>query len=206
MSNDSSCDVGETIYVEGDSSIHSVLSEDSKFEDLLNIIEEDPHEEVLIEVSEGNEEVVEVLSEVGEHTTVLIESEGMSINFQERRVKDDEKVQHDDLLDILPQSQESPTTRLKETDKVRPTYMFSFPYLLLPMGSLSYKEPYRDLVASLEQYRGSDKFRLLAFTSFVHVLFQLILSCYYYFTDSFASLFDRLLRALSCSSLDLTNA
>ncbi|KAK9713648.1 hypothetical protein RND81_06G042200 [Saponaria officinalis] len=202
ISIDPSCSVGEITHVGHDSLIHSVMSEDSELGDVIDIIE-DEQERVTDEDSEANEEVVEFLSDVGEGTIVLIGSDGMSINFQDIRVQNDEKVQHDDLLEVLPQKQELSTTHLKEIHKVKAPYIFSFPYLFVPFKSLTYKEPYRDLVASLKQYGSASKFLLYSRTSFVHMLFQSLLSCYCYFTDSFASMFDKLLRALSCPDLEL---
>ncbi|KAK9726004.1 hypothetical protein RND81_05G183900 [Saponaria officinalis] len=221
LSIDPSCAIGEITHVEDDPLVLGIVSGDSNFEDLLDINVEGENEEVLIEVvSETKEKEAEILSDVGddlltldnivdtlpfrESLTILVGGEGISRNFQERK----ERVKDDYLLEVLPQKQEPPTAHLKKIHKVifRVPYIFSFPYLILPFDSLSYKEPDRDLVANLEQCRGSNKCLLYAYTSFVHMLYQSLLSCYCYFIDSFASMFDKLLRALTCSALENQSA
>ncbi|KAK9705926.1 hypothetical protein RND81_07G092700 [Saponaria officinalis] len=217
LSIDPSCAIGEITHVEDDALVLGVVSGDSTFEDLLDINVEGENEKVLIEVvSETKEKEVEILCDVrddlltldiivdtlpfGESLATLMGGEGISRNFQERK----ERVKDNYLHEVLPQKQKPPTAHLKKIHKVifRVPYIFSFPYLILPFDSLSYKEPYRDLVANLEHCRGSNKCLLYAYTSFVHMLYQFLLSCYCYFTDSFASMFDKLLRALTCSALE----
>jgi len=72
------------------------------------------------------------------------------------------------------------------------------PFLFHP----AYKEPYRDIEFIFER-KGPDKHFFQSCISIYLIWFHLLAIYYYHLYGLFASLFDRLLRALSCSARDL---
>ncbi|KAK9698391.1 hypothetical protein RND81_08G101000 [Saponaria officinalis] len=195
------------------------LLNNSVFDDSVSVVLENMQEEVIFVTCEVENNRLDDLNDVRDkllldrdlrkHTLPFevsmitpLEKEGMSLDFREDKIiKDGEedrnfvelKFTKEPLVPLLQGPYDLVSQRLHLS-----------PYMIVLMSNLTCKDEYID-TGSFFEYSGTKTNWLYAFTSIIYGWYQLVCTSYHHFSNMCASIFDRLLRALSCSSLELTN-
>ncbi|KAK9682122.1 hypothetical protein RND81_10G052200 [Saponaria officinalis] len=208
----------EHTHVGNNCSFNGDLSDHSFFEDPLSVLVEDVQEGVAFaackvenNMLDGPNDVRDKLlmsRDLGNHTprfedfmTIPLEKENLSHDFKENKIVKDEK---DDINFFELNSTKAPLIPpLHEPYELVSQKLHPSPYMIVPITKLTFKEEYMDTKYLFEHSRAEIQW-LHTLTSSIYMWCQMVCIAYDHFSNMCASVFDKLLRALSCSALKLT--
>ncbi|KAK9748780.1 hypothetical protein RND81_02G080300 [Saponaria officinalis] len=207
----------EHTHVGNNCSLNGDLSDHSFFEDPLSVVMEDVQEGVAFVACEVENNRLDGLNDVkdkllldrelGNYTlpcedSVIIpsEKEGPSIDFRENKVNEDEESEKNFIE--LNFTKEPLIPFLHEPYELVSQKLHPSPYMIVPITKLTFKEEYMDTKYLFEHSRAEIQW-LHTLTSSIYMWGQMVCIAYDHFSNMCASVFDKLLRALSCSALKL---
>ncbi|KAK9734172.1 hypothetical protein RND81_04G120200 [Saponaria officinalis] len=201
----------EQTHIENNCSLNGDLS----YQDPLSVLVENVQDGVMSVACEVENDMLDSLDDVRDklmpdrdlrnHTppfeesmTIPLEEEGPSLDFGENKITEDEKE-----VDFEVNFTKKPLIPLfHDPYDIVSQRKYSSLYMIIPISNLTCKADDID-IKSFFEYSGAKIQLLHAATSIIHIWYQLFYTSYCHFSNMCASVFDQLLRALSCSANEL---